>query len=191
MAVLWIAIVQNWSVYDVILSFWMENVVIGCFSIPKILKAQKDHPGKAPSTPQIKILTASIFCFHYSFFALLHLAWITYTFGPDYPGKTIGSISIQWDMYLLIGVGFLVIGHLTSFISNYLKKKEYQKVSPYQMMMLPYLRVFLVHFYLIVAGYFLFNLDEPSTALMVLFMTLKTVVDLLSHLAVHKIIKNL
>lgn len=188
--VLCIAIVQNWNTYDIILTYWTENVVIGIFNLPKILMAEKDHPGKAPTTTGNKVLTVFIFCFHYAFIAVLHLMLIIDSFAPDYPDKTFGTVSIEWDINLLLGMCMLFIGHLISFGTNYIKKKEYKKVSPFQLMMLPYLRVMFVHIFILSAGFFIISMNEPSTSIMIAFMLLKIIVDALSHIAEHKIMNN-
>ncbi len=45
-----LASIYEWSLLDIILTFWIENVFIGFFNIPKIIMAKKEHPGHRPDT---------------------------------------------------------------------------------------------------------------------------------------------
>ena len=70
----------DWTVYEVVLFYWVENGVVGALNLPKILVAsggsgESDGPGRLPSFEDVSagnVVAAAFFVFHYGVFWVVH-----------------------------------------------------------------------------------------------------------------------
>lgn len=189
--ILVLALILEWSLLGIIMTYWVENVIIGVLNIPKIIMAKKQHPGHRPDTIWSKIMTIIFFCFHYVVFGALHLFIIALLFSNDEATVPIHvRIINSLESVEIIGVALLFMSHTISFIYNYIKKKEYKKVSPFAQMLKPYIRILIVHGYIFLGGYVLLFFDNAMIIMLILFVLIKTLIDMMSHLMEHKKARN-
>ncbi len=171
----------DWQVFPILLLFWMENVIIGVFNVFKMLLARPKEPGQWVS----KVFMIPFFCFHYGMFTLVHGIFIFVLFGGyGYKGASMPDELSVWDaiggFQLVWAILALVCSHGTSFVLNYIGKKEYMTANLNGLMGQPYGRVVILHITIIAAGFLLAALDSPELGL-VLLLVLKTFIDILAH----------
>lgn len=198
-----VGIFFGWSLFSVLFFYWFESLVIGFFNIFKMLIAQafpaENYNQSRPLPSFLKILLrvlslpfklfmVSFFIAHYGMFMAGHL-FIIITISPlpwGLQGNTILNFSLLRDLISgsLFPLLSLFISHGISFFHNFIGKQEYKKMSTQQLMMLPYKRAILMHITLLFGGFLLILTGMPIY-LILLFIILKTVVDLKAHNKEH------
>ena len=171
----------GWTVFPLVLLYWLENVVVGGFNVAKMLLAQPRQPvywlGKAFLIP--------FFIVHFGGFTYIHGVLVVAFFGPKGPDpfnliptviSAIRANQLGW------GVASLVASHGFSFYRNYLKNGEYQRASLNALMGQPYSRVIVLHLTMLFGGWIVMLLGSPLPAL-VLLVVIKTAADLRAHTA--------
>lgn len=187
LAILILALILDWSLLSIVITYWIENIIIGILNLPKIVMAKKQHPGHRPDTLWSKIATIFFFCFHYVVFCALHFFLIVLLFTMEDVYVPIGDkLTNTLAEIQIIGVVLLFISHAVSFYLNYVKKKEYLNVSPFAQMLKPYIRILIVHGYILFGGYILLFFDNGMTIMLIFFVMIKMLIDLMSHQNEHK-----
>jgi hypothetical protein len=185
-------LVHGWSVFPIMLLFWMENVVIGLMNVVRMLVAEPPAEPGAPASQGRKAFMIPFFCVHYGMFTLVHGIFVFALFaGPtfesvDGPGEVedaLGKAVLTWHLGLaLFG---LVASHLVSFFTNFLGRGEYKHYSLGRLLFQPYGRVVILHLTILGGGFLAMSLGSPTWALVVL-VGIKIAVDLGAHLWVHR-----
>ncbi|CAN1541267.1 hypothetical protein MCEMSEM23_01772 [Rhabdaerophilaceae bacterium] len=177
----------GWSVFDVLLLFWMENIVIGVFNVMRLgtRLVKMDEP-------EI-LLLIPFFAFHYGLFTAAHGVFVMSLFGPkDIAGMVDGSASLTGAFttlakLLATDLGYawallgLVLSHGVSFVINFLGRGEYRQVSANQLMHGPYPRIVVLHCTIILGGMMVQALGAPVYAVIILVLV-KIIVDAIAHL---------
>ena len=170
----------GWNTFYLLLLFWMENVVIGFYTIIKMLLV----PG-AKSGWAAKLAMVSFFCVHYGIFTLVHGIFVFVIFGADFGGQ---GTEILWHGILSYQLPWaalaLFISHGISLSQNYLSLGEYEQSNLISVMQQPYGRVVILHLAIIFGGFFVMMLGSPVIGLVILII-LKIALDLLAHLQEH------
>jgi len=171
----------GWSVFPLVLVYWLENLVVGGFNVAKLLLAQPRQPaywlGKAFLIP--------FFLVHFGGFIYIHGVLVVSLFGPkatqgfDLLTSVPAAIRANQLGWALLG---LVVSHGLSFYWNYVKSGEYQRASLNALMAQPYSRVIVLHMTVLFGGWAVMLLGSPLFALVVL-VALKTAADWRSHRA--------
>ena len=183
----------EWSVAEIVLLYWVENLVIGAIHVLRILFASPEGWGSANSAVQstggermaAKIALAAFFVAHYGAFCAGHgmlLAAIFPVRGPAGAELEIWQLlaGMLREPAALGAVATLVLSHGYSFARNYLGREEYRRVDIGAMMLRPYGRIFVVHLFIIAGGLLLQGLRAPVAAVL-LFIVLKTGIDYAMH----------
>jgi len=171
----------GWKVFDILLIFWLENVVIGIFNVVKMLSWIQY------CRLYIALPIVPFFILHYGGFTAGHGIFILAIF--DAQSKISTDTIWQtlhaggWNMYLAIGGIFL--SHLFSFISNFLGKREIERTHIGLLMTAPYGRIVVMHLTIIIGGGAALALGQPLWALALLVL-LKTGMDLKAHRKSHE-----
>jgi hypothetical protein len=174
----------GWSVFAVLLLFWVENVIVGLLNVARMLCASPDDPLQWGA----KLLFVPFFCFHYGMFTAVHGTFVFSLFGNVkmsglFPvGTWIATIGEQG---LWLAVGVLAASHLFSFFWNYLARGEFRSASVSALMGKPYGRVVVLHLTILFGGFGVQALGSPVWALLLL-VGLKTAIDLHAHLKEHR-----
>jgi hypothetical protein len=171
----------GWTVFPLVLVYWLENLVIGGFNVAKLLLAQPRQPaywlGKAFLVP--------FFLVHFGGFTYIHGVLVVSFFGPkgaqgfDLLTTVPAAIRANQLGWSLLG---LVLSHGLSFYWNYLRSGEYQRASLNALMAQPYGRVIVLHLTVLFGGWVVILLGSPLFALVVL-VVLKTAADVRAHRA--------
>ena len=158
----------GWSLWEVMLLYWLENAVIGLYAVGRILSAAGGDDALAS-----RLGTAAFFSVHYGGFWLGHGLFLMTTFGD-------GSADLD-----VVGAGLvaMVASHGVSFVANYLRREREWAVASIEMFK-PYGRVVLLHVVILSGGWIVQGGGSPVWAL-ALLVGLKTVLDLAVHLVGH------
>lgn len=174
-----IALWQRWPLALLLWPFWVQSLVIGYYSVRRILGLRRFSVtgfriGGRPAqmTDQTLRSTAVFFTFHYGFFHLLYFVFLA-------------KLEMAREEWLWIGVAALafVANHRRSYL-RYREADAQGMPNLGALMFLPYLRVVPMHLMII----FGVGLLGGSALAVLLFGLLKTIADCAMHVAEHRIL---
>ena len=181
----------GWSVFDLLLLFWMENIVIGVFNVLRMgvrLVSMRDLTA---------LFLIPFFAFHYGAFTAGHGFFILAmfgareTFGLGDAGFSPFGAFIMLERLLesqpgyLWGLGAMVLSHGFSFLVNFIGRGEFRHVDAGMLMHAPYPRIVVLHVTIILGGIITQALGQPLYAF-VLLVLIKITIDALEHLRERK-----
>lgn len=162
----------DWAVFDIMILYWAENVVIGGVNVLRMLTS------RAPANAfGMRAMMISFFAVHYGMFCFGHYSAVVSLFGD---GE-------EWRPVLWIGVAAIAISHLVSFAINFVGRGEYRHAQLTQLMARPYGRIIVLHVSVILGAFVVTALDNPFWMLPVL-VVIKTAIDLRMHKAERRIL---
>jgi len=171
----------GWTVFPLLLLYWLENVVVGGFNVLKMLLAKPAEPVYWAG----KLFLIPFFIVHFGGFTFVHGVLVVAFFGPKgiqpFDLLTAVPAAIRANQ-LGWGVLSLIASHGFSFYWNYVKNGEYQRASLQALMGQPYGRVMVLHLTVLFGGWIVMLLGSPVGALLVL-VALKTAADWRGHRA--------
>ena len=163
----------GWSVFELILLFWAENLIIGVLYIARFVTLYRLRNDGS------MLFYIPFFCFHFGIFCLVHLVFVLWMFRPEDPAA--------WSLLaLMIPFTVLVVSHVLSYKVNFIGQGEYRRVGIEDLMIGPYRRVAVLHVVILVGGGLTQWLGEPLVALLMLIIG-KIAIDLGAHLREHRI----
>lgn len=180
--VLWL----HWDVYPLVSLYWMENGVIGFFTVLRMLASASPEPYKIAQ----KVALTPFFLFHYGGFWLGHGVFVVCVFGNLGPGWVDHpSFAVVRDMIITHDLRFAVIGlagsHAFSFVWHYLIKGERNYPFLMELQEAPYRRVVVLHLFILSGGFLMMHLHSPTLGMLAL-VALKTVADVWEHSREHR-----
>lgn len=187
-----LAIIFQWSLAYIVFIYWIENLIIGFINIFKMLFIKRvDNKGKENKYARFGLIP--FFIIHYYGFCAAHGLFIFFLIALPEIRETVPeshmlsylkSILNSWEF--IIAVGSIFISHLASFFLNYIRKKEFQKITLSEGMRAPYKRIIFVHVFIIAVGFFVVSQGYQAAWLMLLFVVMKTGIDVIQHQSEHK-----
>jgi len=184
----------GWGVFDVLLLYWTENVVIGVFNVLRMLMVQPVNLALWLG----KLFLVPFFVVHYGMFTAVHGFFLVALFqdetaAANLPGPTASMPDMLFEVLAtvldrpeaLLVVGSLVLSHGYSFVANYLGRGENLKASLPQLMTQPYSRIVVMHVTIIGMG-FLVILTGTRVVGVLLLVALKIGVDMWAHVREHR-----
>ena len=192
----------GWSLFSIMLLYWIESGIVGFVNIFKIIRASGPTPdgysfklNGRPVSPSNKAFIVAFFTFHYGLFWTVHGIFVVVIFGVLGGSAGIGPSDAPPDFFggfrgfdavgVAIAATSLAISHGVSFFVNFLGKQEYAEISPAQQMFRPYSRVVVLHVTILAGALLAGYLGAPLVSLVVMVL-LKTSIDLLAHLREHR-----
>jgi len=173
-----IAVVQGWTLIDLMFVYWLQSVTIGASYCARMLSLDKfstqgfkiNNHAVEP-TAATKRQTAGFFAVHYGMFHLVYLLFIA---GEAPPG-TFADPQL-WGC----GVAF-ALNHIYSYRYN---READQRGTPNigTLMFTPYLRILPMHLTIV------FGLMATGGFGLVFFGTLKTAADVAMHAVEHRVL---
>ncbi|HCC22632.1 TPA: hypothetical protein DF272_00430 [Candidatus Falkowbacteria bacterium] len=168
----------DWNVGSILLLYWIENIIIGLFNIPRMIKKPLGKSrDKYVSDSTVKTFIIVFFILHYGLFCLSHYYFISLIM--EFARTKIEFANIFFP------VAALIVSHGLSYFNNFIKNREYLRGSIQKQMKAPYSRVLATTFVVVFGGTVSFFLAEPLTALVALVI-IKTIFDLRAHKRVHQ-----
>jgi len=200
------AIIFNWSIFDVMLVYWFQSVSIGIFTfyklysypIEKINKEMDD--GKtlevndlAVTNPRAaKIFIAGFFALHYGFFHLVYIIFIVgLSTSEGYPLDLIGG---------LVGALLFFANHYYSYLiykdddnnltdTGIKNTQSSAELSIADLFSKPYTRIIPIHLTIMAGGvisHLITGGPFQNIFILIFFMGLKTFMDVIAHKKKHK-----
>jgi hypothetical protein len=176
----------GWKAYDVLILFWLENVIYGfinVFRMAALMGLTRQYAG---------VMLIPFFVVHYGMFTMVHGIFINALFGPQSAGAHADFTSIAPAVSDLIGApGFAVAAlclfasHAASTMINFIGRGEYKTTDIKQQMFAPYKRVVILHFTVLFGAFGLQLLGSPAYAVAILVVA-KAALDLAAHLHEHR-----
>lgn len=174
----------GWNAYAILLAYWIESFIVGVFAFIKIRKSTgKDKTNvvingvnstsMAPKKLSISFLNV------YGSFMFVHLIFLSVFYslffksGSILFGTVISSIS-------------LFLSHWMSYRINFIGKEEYKQLSPSHEFNLPFKRIFVMQFIIILGIGFFVGVFHAEPQMVILPTALfKVTFDLLFHIKEH------
>lgn len=185
-------LVHGWDVGALILLYWAENVVLGSYTLLRMLVV----------APVGGWFSGLFFCLHYGAFCAVHgLMIVSLLIDEDFKpidGKpwplflafiqllfrVIERVLADASALWLLGLAALFMSHGVSFVMNFLLAGERHRLSVSAIMMAPYPRIVVLHVAVLVGGMLAVALGQPTGMLAVL-VALKLGVDVYLHRREH------
>ena len=189
----------DWDVASIIVLYWAENLIIGLFTILKMLVTGGIHA----------LGRILFFCIHYGLFATIHGMFVLEL--TDYAGiSAMPAAETSWpgplvlieELYNLITrilsaaqqdvlwvLLAMLLSHGASFLLLFIGQGEYRETTPSKLMQAPYKRVAILHVAVILGAFLVIRLGSPIGLLLAL-VALKTGVDIILHIRSHKDIQS-
>lgn len=172
-----LALFQNWDVATLLWIYWAQSITIGFFNFLRIFSLKNFSTANftindrlVEPTEKTKLFTAFFFAFHYGFFHFIYAIFLASFFTKFNMTETYS--------FVLLGALVFFINHFYSFLHNKKKDEEF-KQNIGAIMFTPYARIVPMHLIVMVGTLM------GGELLLVLFLVLKTLVDLAMHVAKH------
>jgi hypothetical protein len=182
-----LAILFSYSLAIIIWTYYLESLIIGLFTILTIITTGIRHRASLPKA----ISMGGFFALHYGFFHFVYLIFLSmFAFWLAEPGTPFYMEASDFQ-YIFLTAGILLLSHSFSFAKNILQRHE----EPFwdadkqidATFTRPYFRIIPLHITIIASG-FVVLVVPMSIFLLVLFMGLKTLMDLAAHQQKHHFI---
>ncbi|RPI73943.1 MAG: hypothetical protein EHM47_04910 [Ignavibacteriales bacterium] len=184
----------NWDPVSVVYFYIAETIVIGILNFFKILISQTNLADKAGRKLQIpffgKLFIGIFFLIHFNAFNYGQIELFT-----SFSGRSSGSFGsflnyFLTDDVLSIALLTIIISHIFSFYTDFIKGKQYEYVPPFIFMFLPYPRIFVQQFVGVFGVFFVMIFNLPLMFL-ILLQIFKTLAELFSHTFINEKLENL
>ena len=178
----------GWSVWNILIVYWLENGIVGVFNVLKMATAQAGLPegmraNNRPVAETRKTRLIPFFIVHYGVFWVVHGIFVL-TLPFLFTGEP-GSASGVDPVTILFAAIVLGISHGVSYWWNYLHGGEYRRMSAAQLMFAPYGRLMVLHMTIILGAVAIGTTGAQSAAVAIL-VAIKIAIDLGLHLAEHR-----
>lgn len=172
------ALVWSWSVFEIVLLYWMENLVVGLYALLRIQLA-----GGPPFRFDVgRVFLGLFFVVHYGMFCLVHGVFVFALLGREQVNSISGAIDLAFTLRWAILAIFLSHGY--SFVRHYLLGGESVGGDPPNEMQRPYPRMIVLHVAIIFGAFAVQALGSPMGLLLILVIG-KTLLDLKLHRRAH------
>ena len=179
----------DWDVGSVVILYWSENLVIGFYTIVKMLAL----------SPMGGAFTSLFFLVHYGGFCAVHGLFVLAMTQPEMPEvlsdmnwpfvfvfvellvKVITYVLSMAPQEWLIGFAALFVSHGLSLVLNYFRGGEFRTQTINRLMTAPYKRIVVLHVAILAGGFGIAAMGSPLP-LLVLLIGLKIAMDVLLHL---------
>jgi len=185
----------GWDVSAIIVLYWEENLIVGAFTLLKMLLAG----GTSALFPML------FFCVHYGLFWTIHGVFVLQLTqfagaqsGDAMTGSWPGPLALVGMFIAMVqrvlaaapaeflwGCLALLLSHGISFALLFIGRQEYRRARVKDLMRAPYRRVTVLHIAVIVGGFLVIRLGSPLGLLLAL-VALKTGMDIILHNRSHR-----
>jgi hypothetical protein len=181
----------GWSVWNILVSYWLENGIVGLINVLKMSVATGDEvtPGVTfmvngrPATSATKMGLIPFFIVHYGIFWFVHGIFVL-TLPAFFSLMSDDGMTLDLGPVVFAALG-LAISHGLSFWWNFLHGGEYRRTAAAALMFAPYKRLVALHITIIFGAFAVMFTGAPAAAVAVL-VAIKTAIDLGLHLAEHR-----
>jgi hypothetical protein len=169
----------GWSLFEIVVIYWLENAVIGFYNVLKMAMARGGD-----GAVLARLGTMTFFSFHYGLFWVVHGVFVFQFFAGDTFGVSLDRTGLS-PGNVLIALGSLILSHGVSFVLNFVGGGERMDATVAELMAQPYSRVVILHLTILGGGFAAMLLGSPLWAV-VMMIVLKIGVDVAAHRAEHR-----
>lgn len=181
----------GWSVWNILVIYWLENGIVGVINVVKMSIATGDDETSGvtfmvngqPSTSASKMGLIPFFIVHYGIFWFVHGIFVL-TLPAFFSLMSDSGMTLDLGAVVFAAIG-LAISHGLSFWWNFVHGGEYRRTTAAALMFAPYKRLFALHITIIFGAFAVMLTGAPAAAVAVL-VAIKTAIDLALHLAEHR-----
>ena len=163
----------GWDAAQILILYWIENVVLGVLTVPRLLAAGRKKPGSA-------IFLTGFFIVHYGFFCIGHLVFVILLIG-SFMGFAEGPVRQLTDVLgspgFLWAVAAVAAINLVVQIRDWWIPGKWRDAEPQAEMFKPYGRIIVLHMTILIGAWAVLNLGAPAGAILVLCL-LKAALEL-------------
>ncbi len=185
----------GWSVWNILVIYWLENGIVGVINVLKMTRAEGTAaPGTGqsflvngrPVNSVARFALIPFFVMHYGIFWFVHGIFVlTLPMFMSLGSEPVGpGMDLDPGSVALAAVA-LAISHGLSFWWNYLVGGEYRRATAGGLMFAPYRRLIALHLTIIFGAMAVMFTGTPVLAVAIL-VAIKTLLDLGFHLAEHR-----
>jgi hypothetical protein len=172
-----LAIVEGWSAATILWSYWVQSIIIGLFTVIRILVVQLPKTDSRQSDDNFlgRLVVAGFFIFHYGMFHVVYAVFLA-AFG------LLEKLDMQGMFWM---TAIFTVMHAFSFWQNTFHRPDGtdKKENMGQIFMSPYSRIVPMHLTIIFGSIFILaGLDFIA---ILIFLTLKTLADVIGHQFKH------
>lgn len=175
---IFLALLEGWSLQDLMIIYWAQSVIIGIFNAKRMLalkefstEGMSQNRKPVTATRKSKRSLAGFFAMHYGGFHFVYLVFIL----SDERNAFDGNL-----FFLVLCVLVFLFNHYYSFV-EYRLQDAGRKPNIGNIMFFPYVRIVPMHLTIILGG----AIGETGTGTLLLFLVLKTVADVIMHRIEH------
>jgi hypothetical protein len=179
-----LAVIEGWDLASVLFIYWAQSIIIGIFTIITLLTAGMAQPaskGGGWSSLKVRIFLAGFFALHYGAFHWAYYSIIVESglFGPvDFANTGVWA-----------SCGLFFANHLYSFLYHRGSSEQVAQ-DPLEIFIRPYNRIVPMHMTIIFGSITVLVLQflgiTTVTPVLVIFLAIKTYVDIGTHLHKHR-----
>lgn len=176
----------GWDAGAILILYWIENFIVGAFTVPRILTAQGPAPpaGSVLGRTSIagRIFVAVFFCFHYGLFWVGHGVFalmLASSFGGGRETQAVAQaggpveaaeavVRADAGVSFLIGVGVLLVIHAIGFWRDWVASGLWRTATPNEEMFRPYGRMVVLHLTVLLGAFGLSSVGAPAWTMIVL-----------------------
>jgi hypothetical protein len=166
----------GWDATPLVLLYWLENVVIGAMTIPRIMIS-----GAAFGAGGViaGLFLSGFFVVHYGLFCFVHGTFLmAMSQAWDAPGPTSGiddpismiGLALQSGQHIAWIVGIGLAWQLVLLGWQFIWRGEWRQTNPMVEMMAPYGRIVVVHLGIFAGAFALFALGQPMIGVLALIL---------------------
>lgn len=172
--VLWL----GWDASQILVLYWIENVVVGALSLVRILTAQDRTPVGPDQKADSPLGTGCFFVVHYGVFTLVH-GVLTLVLAA----RLLGDGGLLWrHVFANTGFHWAVLGvaalQVAGLVRDWWLSGEWRRSSPFMEMFRPYPRIVVLHLTVLGGAWAMSELSAPTAAVLILCVA-KGVVELI------------
>jgi hypothetical protein len=166
-----VAHAYGWGITELLWTYWLQNIAIGAVNVVRILRLKEYSTDnflinnvQPPANTATKRYVAGFFAFHYGFFHFGYLVFL------------MKDANLAFSLGTLMTAATFFFNHLFSYFKNLPYDGPATRIGT--IMFRPYLRIIPMHVFIMIAsvtGFFAVPI----------FVLVKTVIDLISHVASH------
>jgi hypothetical protein len=163
----------GWAVRDVLVLYWVENLIIGFWQWIKMATVRS--PGRGRGGVAARIFRLGFFTVHYGIFCAVHGAFIMNITAPA--GNAAPEFALDLPREAWFAVASMFVSHGVGTWQTYFANGRYRTADPEKLMMEPYKHIVVIHVAIIAGGFAAVALDE-SILVLVLIVLGKLLIDL-------------
>jgi hypothetical protein len=164
----------GWKSFDLIFLYWMENLIIGVFTVLRMLVRPYRHVLELV----FPFFLVPFFCVHYGMFCMGHGVFVVSLFGQTQVGEDgliVAALSVLTAPYMFAAVIALTLIQVADWIRD-VRHRGFAADGVKALMVAPYRRIVVLHITILAGGFALSALNEPVAGLIIL-VAVKTASD--------------